>query len=286
MTEQETAHAINADDLARNVNLEHRRKVVSWLVKAFHVVNFDDAILFGTVQLADRHLVRCGRYVSGSHLQGIVMACLCTTLKLQTADSLIYSVPTLLAHITHDQISLDRVLKVEREVLAGVEFSVTVPTIQNFLDVLAVRCMAFQLPWDGLATVPVLEAVVGGPAEVRPKFWHLADFIAQLTLLEHTCSGVPGSLVASAALILSLWTLDAPHAFKTALLEDIGLARHNASRLDEVQLLVSELQDRWRAAVTQREEASPSLPVVEKFAQQHRHEVSNLPVPVQPIRFR
>merc|ERR1711977_107217 len=77
--------------------------------------NFDDAILFGCVQLADRYLVGSGKYVSGSQLQGVVMACLCTTLKLQTADSLTYSVPTLLAHIAHNQISLDRVLRVERE---------------------------------------------------------------------------------------------------------------------------------------------------------------------------
>jgi hypothetical protein len=289
MHQEEVIHAIKAEDLAKNVNLEHRRKVVSWLVKAFHVVNFDDAILFGCVQLADRYLVGSGKYVSGSQLQGVVMACLCTTLKLQTADSLTYSVPTLLAHITHNQITLDRVLRVEREVLAGVDFSVTVPTSQNFLDTLAVRCIGLGVAWDGLATAPPLEAVVGGPAEARPKFWHLADFFCQLTLLKHEYCSHLASMLASAALILSVWALEGPQPIKTALLEDIGLL-WNMKRKDEhaqMQALVTELQEEWRLAVTPRDDQpQPTAPVIEKFSSADRHEVATLAVPAQPIRFR
>jgi hypothetical protein len=273
---------VNAEMLAQNVNLEHRRKVVSWLVKAFHVVNFDDAILYGTVQLADRYLVGCGKLVSGSQLQQVVMACLCTTLKLQTADSLTYSVPTLLQHITHNQISLERVLKVEREILAGVDFAVTVPTIQNFLDCLAVRASGMAVPaqWDGLATVPVHEAVVGGPAEVRPKFWHLADFLAQLTILKHEYCAHPSSLLASAALIVSVWALEAPSVVKSAVLEDIGQLWR---REDRLQSLVTALQEEWRDA--DREGAEGSRSVVDKFNEKERHEVAKLPVPKLPIRF-
>ena len=57
----------------------------------------------------------CLRCVSGSVLQSVVMACLCSTLKLQTADRLPYSVPTLLSHITNNKMSLDRVLRVRWE---------------------------------------------------------------------------------------------------------------------------------------------------------------------------
>jgi len=293
MREQEMVHAIRAADLAENVNLEHRCKVVAWLVKAFHVVNFDDAILYGCVQLADRYLVGCGKYVSGSTLQGVVMACLCSTLKLQTADCLTYSVPTLLSHITHNQISLDRVLKVEREVLMGVNFAVTVPTVQNFLDSFSVRLMGTTGPWTGLLTTRAQEAVVGGPAEVRPKFWHLADFLCQLTLLNHTFCERPGSLLASAALILSVWGLDAPQNFKSMLLEDIGLVWSSKRKEDCTQLtvMVQELQGEWQTASAARTameagETPTCAPVVEKFSASDRHEVAKIAAPGQPIRFR
>jgi hypothetical protein len=293
MREQEVVHAIRAADLAENVNLEHRCKVVAWLVKAFHVVNFDDAILYGCVQLADRYLVGCGKYVSGSTLQGVVMACLCSTLKLQTADCLTYSVPTLLSHITHNQISLDRVLRVERDVLMGVDFAVTVPTVQNFLDALAVRVMGTAGSWVGLHMTRPQEAVVGGPAEARPKFWHLADFLCQLTLLNHVFCERPGSLLASSALILSVWALDAPQNFKAMLLEDIGLVWSVKRKEDLTQLhtTVADLQEEWTTATAARTameagEIPTCAPVVEKFSAPDRHEVAKIPAPAQPIRFR
>jgi hypothetical protein len=293
MRQQEVVHAVRAADLAENVNLEHRCKVVAWLVKAFHVVNFDDAILYGCVQLADRYLVGCGKYVSGSTLQGVVMACLCTTLKLQTADSLTYSVPTLLSHITHNQISLDRVLRVERDVLVGVNFAVTVPTMQNFLDALAVRCMGNSMNWGGSATTRPQESVVGGPAEVRPKFWHLADFLCQLTLLNHLFCERPGSLLASSALILSVWALDAPQNIKAILLEDISLVWNTKRKEDFTQLTaaVQDLQEEWKLAVLAHTaivhgDTPTCAPVVEKFSAVDRHEVAKLPALAQPVRFR
>jgi hypothetical protein len=197
-------------------------------------------------------------------------------------------VPTLLAHITHNQISLDRVLRVEREVLAGVDFSVTVPTTQNFLDTCAVRCIGLGVAWEGLATAPPLEAVVGGPAEARPKFWHLADFFCQLTLLKHEyCSHLP-SMLASAAVILSVWALDGPQPIKTALLEDIGHVWNMKRKEDHAQMqaLVTELQEEWRLAATPRDEPQPTAPVLEKFSSADRHEVATIAVPAQSIRFR
>ena len=59
--------------------------------------------------------------------------------------------------------------------------------------------------WVGLHMTRPQEAVVGGPAEARPKFWHLADFLCQLTLLNHLFCERPGSLLASSALILSVF---------------------------------------------------------------------------------
>jgi len=93
----EMKHIVSAPAIARNVNLAHRRKVVAWLVKAFHVVSFEDQILYGTVHLADLYLDGCKQFVSGSILQSVVMACVCTQLKLATADHRVYSVPDLIA---------------------------------------------------------------------------------------------------------------------------------------------------------------------------------------------
>merc|ERR1719453_2947901 len=140
MHQAEKRARVAADSLEQHVNLEHRRKVVAWLVKAFHVVSFDDHVLYGTVQLADAYLHSCRQFVSGSVLQSVVMACVCTMLKLATADHRVYSVPDLIAHITHNQISLDRVLRVERDVLVGVNFNLSSPTMLQFLD-----CFVFRI---------------------------------------------------------------------------------------------------------------------------------------------
>jgi hypothetical protein len=292
MLKQEVLHSIRAADLAEKVNLEHRRKVVSWLVKAFHVVNFDDAILYGCVQLADRYMVVCSQCVSGSALQSVVMACLCSTLKLQTADRLPYSVPTLLSHITNNKMSLDRVLRVERDVLLGLQFNVTVPIMPNWLDALSVRIKGASNGWSGaLVKARLPEAVVGGPAEARPKFWHLADFLCQLTLLNHVFCERPGSLLACSALILSVWALEAPQSVKALLLEDLGLVWSAKRKEDLTQLhaTVADLQAEWQAAVAAREAGttpeSPSAALLEKFSSEARHEVAKMAAPTQPIRF-
>merc|ERR1719359_2709510 len=281
MQKQEVLHSISAAVLAEKVNLEHRRKVVAWLVKAFHVVNFDDAILYGCVQLADRYMVGCGQCVSGSTLQSVVMACLCSTLKLQTADRLSYSVPTLLSHITNNKMSLDRVLRVERDVLVGLQFNVTVPIMPNWLDALSVRIKGASSGWSG--------ALV----EARPKFWHLADFLCQLTLLNHVFCERPGSLLASSALILSVWALEAPQNVKAMLLEDISLVWNVKRKEDFTQLTaaVQDLQEEWKLAAlahaaTVHGETPTCAPVVEKFSAVDRHEVAKLPALAQPVRFR
>ena len=68
-----------------------------------------------------------------------------------------------------------------------------------------VRIKGASNGWSGaLVKARLPEAVVGGPAEARPKFWHLADFLCQLTLLNHVFCERPGSLLASSALILSV----------------------------------------------------------------------------------
>ena len=71
------------------------------------------------------------RCVSGSALQSVVMACLCSTLKLQTADRLPYSVPTLLSHITNNKMSLDKVLRVR---WASCTFLVFEASVSDFAE--------------------------------------------------------------------------------------------------------------------------------------------------------
>ena len=78
------------------------------------------------------------RCVSGSALQSVVMACLCSTLKLQTADRLPYSVPTLLSHITNNKMSLDRVLRVRWE---NATLSVSKGLYSGLVQVAWVECI-------------------------------------------------------------------------------------------------------------------------------------------------
>jgi len=132
---------------------------------------------------------------------------------------------------------------------------------------------------------------VGGPAEARPKFWHLADFLCQLTLLNHVFCERPGSLLACSALILSVWALEAPQSVKALLLEDLGLVWSAKRKEDLTQLhaTVADLQAEWQAAVAAREAGttpeSPSAALLEKFSSEARHEVAKMAAPTQPIRF-
>jgi len=259
----------SAGHLEQHVNLEHRRKVVAWLVKAFHVVSFDDHILYGTIQLADLYLSACPKYVCGSILQSVVMACVCTTLKLATPDHRVYSVPDLIAHITHSQITLDRVLRVEREVLTGLDFNVSTPTIAQFLETFSVRLTGPQFDdWAGMRTVPPLEAVVGGPAVARPKFYHLADYICQLALLNHELLDFLPSELASGALVLAVWSMRGPAPLKAILLEDVRVFKTN-----ELQAVVRALHKEWLCP----SDREASIAVVEKFATLERQEVSEWP---------
>jgi cyclin A len=261
------------------VNLEHRRKVVAWLVKAFHVVSFEDQILYGTVHLADLYLDGCKKFVSGSILQSVVMACVCTMLKLATADHRVYAVPDLIAHITHNQITLERVLRVERDVLVGVDFNLSAPTMHQFLETLSMRLtpektrLSECTDWCGSVVVPAGEAVVGGPALARPKFFHLADFLCQLSLLHHELLDYLPSLVAASALVLAVWTLRGPAAIKAVLLEDIGCIWDVKGK--DLRLCVAALHKEW-VCPTDRD---ASLAVFEKFATPERQEVSDIPAP-------
>jgi hypothetical protein len=275
---------VSANGLEQHVNLEHRRKVVAWLVKAFHVVSFEDQILYGTVHLADLYLDGCKQFVSGSILQSVVMACVCTQLKLATADHRVYSVPDLIAHITHNQITLERVLRVERDVLVGVDFNVCAPTMHAFLESFSLRLTPEKTTvacadWCGSTVVPAVEAVVGGPALARPKFFHLADFLCQLSLLHHELLDYLPSLVAASALILSVWTLRGPSAVKQVLLEDVGCIWDVKGK--DLRLCVAALHKEW-VCPTDRE---ASVSVLEKFATPERQEVSDIPAPAAAPAF-
>lgn len=291
MHKLELKHLVSAAAIARNVNLSHRRTVVAWLVKVFHVVSFDDNILYGTVALADLYLDACGRTTTGTQLQSIVMACLCTMLKLQTAESRSYPVCELLSHITHNQISVNKVLQTEREVLSAVGFNVTSPTVLQWLETFSLRCASVRggvseevRRWVGFHECAAPETVVGGPSGVRPKFVHLADYLCQIAMLNHLLVEVPPSLTAAAALILAMWGLDGPACRKQLLLEDIMLVwsvkRHDQG--ERLKKAVADLYSDWVIAqdggLDEADERGLRV-VNDKFRAPGRHEVSLIPAP-------
>lgn len=206
--------------------------------------------------------------------------------------------PDLIAHITHNQISLDRVLRVERDVLVGVNFNLSSPTMLQFLDCFvfrittaqdAAKCakrtpqqdaLASAQDWVGLVVVPAAEAVVGGPPVARPKFFHLADFLCQLSLLNHELLNFLPSVLAASSLLLSVWTLRGPTAVKAALLEDISSVWSPQSL--ELLKCVTALHQEW-VCPSDRE---ASLSVIEKFAAPERQEVSEIPAPAEIPRYQ
>lgn len=176
-----------------------REAVLHWLVQACDIMNFHENILYTTVLILDRYCVADGVMLSMDRIQNILMAALCTVIKVcAVQDELGFDDPhdrslrEILAHLCHGQVSFTDILHAEYEVLKALDFKVSTPSALDFLDILSTPLSSPSESLD--ACVPR----------------SLADFLLQLSLFNISIHyQYPHAILAAAALHVALVTLGA-----------------------------------------------------------------------------
>lgn len=176
-----------------------REAVLHWLVQACDIMNFHENILYTTVLILDRYCVADGVMLSMDRIQKILMAALCTVIKVcAVQDELGFDDPydrslrEILAHLCHGQVSFTDILHAEYEVLRALDFKVSTPSALDFLDVLSTPLSS---PSESLDTCV-------------PR--SLADFLLQLSLFNISIHyQYPHVILAAAALYVALVSLGA-----------------------------------------------------------------------------
>mmetsp|Transcript_114492 Transcript_114492/g.296671 ORF Transcript_114492/g.296671 Transcript_114492/m.296671 type:complete len:491 (+) Transcript_114492:99-1571(+) len=129
-----------AADLERAIEGRHRAELINWMVQAFEVLKFDDAILHSVVLTLDRYYAIRALPIEVGSIQKLLLSAVCTEMKLAGAEEF----PPghwqrVLSHLCHGRVALKAILETEYEVLSRLGFQVGIPTAVTFLRELALR---------------------------------------------------------------------------------------------------------------------------------------------------
>lgn len=193
--------------LIENVNPVQRELVVNWLIQACDIMHFSEHVLYSTVLTLDRYCAASPGPIPLDMMQKVLMATICTVLKMCVADEIGMPLKTVLPHLCRQQVSFTEILHMEHRVLERLRFEVSAPSAYEFLDVLSVR---LQEPW---------KSETGTPARC------LADFLLQLSFFDaYLHYSNPHVILAAAALYVALRSLAASPCLFGILLKDMAMA--------------------------------------------------------------
>eukprot|EP00927_Polykrikos_kofoidii_P032043 TRINITY_DN27411_c0_g1_i1.p1 TRINITY_DN27411_c0_g1~~TRINITY_DN27411_c0_g1_i1.p1 ORF type:complete len:350 (+),score=52.13 TRINITY_DN27411_c0_g1_i1:24-1052(+) len=181
-----------------------RARMLSWMVKTFDILGFDDDILHGVTLTLDRYFATLDKRVEEDRLQMLLLAALCVELKANSSGMFPDgSWKRYVVHLCQGQTSIEDILRVETEMLSRLGFVMGVPTPFSFLRTLSVR-----LRGDANAA-----RLVG-----------FASFLLELALFEPELEygGRPHSLLAAAALSGAFRALDMHDEGREELLADVA----------------------------------------------------------------
>lgn len=246
----------DAKGLLANVSAMQRELVVNWLIQACDIMHFSDSVLYSTVLTLDRYCSVVGKPIPMDMMQKVLMATVCTVLKMSVADDIGMPLKTILPHLCRHQVSLPEILHMEQRVLITLGFEVSTPSALEFLDILSVR----------------LEP--GGVA-----LHSLANFLLQLSLLDAQFHYMyPHLILAAAALFVALRSLAASPRLFGVLLKDLALAcpgiRSPQKRLASC---ASGLHSLWVEHARSNGTRAPYL--LAKFSSSRYHQVATLSPP-------
>jgi len=262
----QTEHALSegarpcAADVAMAITPQHRGELVNWMVQAFHAIHFDDSMLHSIVLTLDRYYARRASPIEATAIQQVLMAAVCTEMKLASASESPYgNWQHLLAHLCHGRLSMAAILKAEFDVLRRLGFVVGIPTPVTFL-----REFAMRLDEAGADSHEALQ---------------LALFLLELALFEPEVQyAQPHVILAAGALSAALRALDAPPAQREALVEDLPIYCQDLHSMENAVLDCEEsLLNHWLMCSTGSITWSQFYVHLEnKFSCSTRHNVSRL----------
>ncbi|KAK7410293.1 hypothetical protein VNO78_00971 [Psophocarpus tetragonolobus] len=238
------------DKLQKDINPSMRGILVDWLVEVSEEYKLVPDTLYLTVNLIDRYLST--RFIQKQRLQLLGVTCMLIASKYEEMCA-----PRVeeFCFITDNTYTKEEVLKMEREVLNLVHFQLSVPTIKTFLR----------------RFIQAAQSSYKSPC-VELEF--LANYLAELALVEYSFFQFLPSLIAASAVFLARWTLnESEHPWNPTL---EYYTNYIASELKTVVLALQDLQLNSKGC--------PLNAVREKYKQHKFNCVANLsPKPVQSL---
>ncbi|KAL9313330.1 hypothetical protein ACSQ67_018782 [Phaseolus vulgaris] len=238
------------EKLQTDINPSMRGILVDWLVEVSEEYRLVPDALYLTVNLIDRYLST--KFIQKQRLQLLGVTSMLIASKYEEMCP-----PRVeeFCFITDNTYTKEEVLKMEREILNVMHFQLSVPTIKTFLR----------------RFIQAAQSSYKAPC-VELEF--LANYLAELALVEYSFFQFLPSLVAASAVFLARWTLnDSEHPWNPTLEH---YANYKASELKTVVLALQDLQLNSKGC--------PLNAVRDKYKLQKFNCVANLsPKPVQSL---
>ncbi|KAL6533879.1 hypothetical protein OROHE_013712 [Orobanche hederae] len=249
------------EKLQRDVTQGMRGILIDWLVEVSEEYRLVPDTLYLTVNLIDRYLSE--NYMTKQKLQLLGVTCMLIASKYEEICA-----PHVeeFCFITDNTYSKEEVVKMESSVLNFLEFQLSVPTTKKFLRRFI---QAAQVSYT------VRETDFNWILIPSVELEFLANYLAELTLMDYSFLKFLPSIIAASALFLAKWTLDQSEHPWNPTLE--YYTRHRTSELKSAILELHDLQLNTRGY--------PFRVIREKYKQSKFKSVSMLhsPKPVQSL---
>ncbi|KAG5244322.1 cyclin-A2 [Salix suchowensis] len=204
------------EKLQRDISPSMRGILIDWLVEVSEEYTLVPDTLYLTVNLIDRFLSQT--YIEKQRLQLLGVTCMLIASKY---EEIIPPRVEGFCFITDNTYTRGEVLKMESQVLNFLYFQLSVPTTKTFLR-------RFIHAAQASSKVPCVEL----------EF--LANYLAELTLVEYSFLKFLPSLIAASAVFLARWTLNqSDHPWNSTLEH---YSRYTASELRTTVLALENLQ--------------------------------------------
>ncbi|XP_074280486.1 cyclin-A2-2-like isoform X1 [Silene latifolia] len=205
------------ENMQRDVTSGMRGILVDWIVEQVSLeYKLVPDTLYLTVNLIDRYL--SGNYMEKQKLQLLGVTCMLIASKYEEMNA-----PQVedFCYITANTYSKEEVLLMERKVLNFLCFQLCVPTAKTFLRRYILAAQAtYKVPSADLE--------------------FLANYLAELTLVEYSFLKFLPSLIAASAVFLARWTIDqSSHPWNATLEHYTG---YNATELKATVVAMQDLQ--------------------------------------------
>ncbi|XP_057434539.1 cyclin-A2-2-like [Lotus japonicus] len=238
------------DELQKDICPSMRGILIDWLVEVSEEYKLVPDTLYLTVNLIDRFLST--RLIQKQRLQLLGVTCMLIASKYEEICA-----PRVeeFCFITDNTYTREEVLKMESEVLTLLQFQLSFPTTKTFLR-------------------RFIQAAQTSYKAPRVELEFLANYLAELGLVEYSFLEFLPSMVAASAVFLAKWTLDhLEHPWNPTLEH---YTNYKSSELKTVVLALQDLQLNTKGC--------PLNAIREKYKYQKFNCVANLsPKPVQSL---